>query len=80
MFVLRIGQGAAKFDHGQFASLLFEGPRVAYAMDYYEVAESDAGYKWVLTIIDMYSREVLFEAMKTRQADELVLALLRRNR
>ena len=44
--------------------------RVAYAMDFYEVAESDAGYKY-------HRHAKLFEAMKTRQADELVLALLR---
>ncbi len=41
--------------HGQFASLSFDGPRVAYAMDFYEVAESSAGYNWILTVIDMFS-------------------------
>ena len=64
--------------HGQFASLSFDGPRVAYAMDFYEVAESQDGYKWILTIIDMFSREVVFAPMKSRQADDVVVALLRR--
>ncbi len=50
----------------------------AVAMDFYEVAESSAGYKWILTVIDMFSREVLFEPMMSRQADEVVSVLLRR--
>ena len=63
--------------HGQFSSMSFSGPRMGYAIDFYEVGESAAGFKWILTIIDMFSREVMFVPMKSREADEVVRELLR---
>jgi hypothetical protein len=63
--------------HGQFRSVNYSGPRVAYAIDYYGVAESEDGFKWILTVIDLFSREVRFIPTKTREAVEVVQVLLR---
>ena len=58
--------------HGQFSSVVHTGPRQAYDIDFYQVAKSLAGFQWILTVIDLFSREVMFLPMKTRQATELV--------
>ena len=63
--------------HGQFASINYSGPRVAYAIDFYGVAESDAGFKWILTVIDLFGREIRFLPTKTRSAREVVEVILR---
>ena len=36
-------QGRRNLAHGQFSSVQFTGPRLAYAIDFYEVAKSAAG-------------------------------------
>ena len=71
-------KGRRNLAHGQFSSVLHEGPRLALALDFYGVAESAAGYKNILTVMDLYSREVMFIALKNRTAEEVVLALLNR--
>ena len=40
--------------HGQFASVQVGGPRSTFAIDFYEVAESADGHKYVLTVIDLF--------------------------
>ena len=62
--------------HNQFSSVVYEGPRTAYAFDFYGVAKSDEGHQWVLTVIDLFSREVQFLPLKTRTASETLRNLL----
>ena len=50
--------------------------RQAYGIDFYQVAKSLAGFQWILTVIDLFSREVMFLPMKTRQATELVQSMI----
>ena len=64
--------------HGQFASVQVGGPRSTFAIDFYEVAESADGHKYVLTVIDLFTNEVTFIATKTRTAEEVVAKLLER--
>ena len=63
--------------HGQFSSVQYAGPRTAYAFDFYGVAASSDGYKWILSVIDLFSREVLFRPLRSRTADETLANLLR---
>jgi hypothetical protein len=63
--------------HGQFSSVNYSGPRIAYAIDFYGVAESAGGFKWILTVIDLFSREVVFIPTRSREAPEVVEVLLR---
>ena len=69
--------GKRQLAHGQFSSVVHTGPRQAYGIDFYQVAKSVAGYQWILTVIDLFSREVMFLAMKTRQATELVQSMIK---
>ena len=63
--------------HGQFSSVTYDGPRTAYGIDFYGVQESERGYKWILTVMDLYSHEVHFVPTKTREAGEALRALIR---
>ena len=63
--------------HNQFSSVVYEGPRTAFAFDFYSVAKSEDGYQWVLTVIDLFSREVQFLPLRTRTAEETLTNLLR---
>jgi hypothetical protein len=71
-------KGRRNLAHGQFSSVIHDGPRQAYAFDFYGVAQSDAGYKNILTVIDLFSREVLFIPTYSRNAEEVVRCLLQR--
>ena len=64
--------------HGQFSSLQYEGPRSAFAFDFYGVARSAEGHEWILTVIDLFSREVQFIPLFTRTAEEVLKTLLAR--
>ena len=72
-----INNGRRNLAHGQFSSVQAAGPRTAYAIDFYEVAMSAAGFCWILTIIDLCSHAVIFVPCKSREATEVVRALLR---
>ena len=72
-----LNNGRRNLAHGQFNSVQPHGPRLAYAIDFYEVATSTAGFCWILTIIDLFSHEVIFVPCKSREAAEVVRALLR---
>ena len=69
-------RGRRNLAHGQFSSVIYDGPRRAYAFDFYSVAKSKVGYAWVLTVIDLFSREVMFIPTFTRTAEEVVRCLL----
>jgi transposase InsO family protein len=60
----------------EFSSVIHDGPRRAYSFDFYGVAKSQAGHHWILTVMDLCSREVLFIPCFTRTAEELVRNLL----
>ena len=63
--------------NNQFSSVIYEGPRTAYAFDFYGIAKSADGHQWVLTVIDLFSREVQFLPLKTRRAEETLRNLLK---
>ena len=69
-------RGRRNLAHGQFSSVIHDGPRRAYSFDFYGVAKSQAGHHWILTVMDLCSREVLFIPCFTRTAEELVRNLL----
>lgn len=63
--------------HGLYRAVLYSGPRLAYGVDFYAVGKSLEGFKTIMTIIDLYSRWVMFLPLRRRTAKAFVDAFLR---
>lgn len=64
--------------HGRFRATEYKQSRMAYGIDFYEIAKSRGGHVGVLTIVDMFSRFVMFEPVKAFSATEALRAIMKR--
>jgi len=62
--------------HGQFKVTDYYKPRVAYGIDAYEIAKSDAGFVGVITIVDLFTRYVQYIPVQDFKADTATKAIL----
>ena len=67
-----------KHAHQHFRANPEYKPRTAYAMDFYAVPESKAGYKHILGIIDLATSELTLHPTKDRSAAAVTEGLLQR--
>jgi hypothetical protein len=62
--------------HNQYSPLEFKKPRNAYGIDFYEIDGSENGYVGVLTIVDLFTRFVLYIPIKDQMATTASTLLL----
>ena len=64
--------------HNQYSPTTYRRPRNAYGVDFYSIAKSVRGHVGVLTVVDLYSRRVMFIPVKDLTAETFAQKLLER--
>jgi len=62
--------------HGQFRVTDYHKPRTAYGIDYYSVAKSAMGHVGVITIVDLFTRYVMYIPVQDLTAETAAKAIL----
>ena len=63
-----LAKAKKRIAHNQYSPLQFRRPRNAYGIDFYAIEKSDSGYVGVLTLVDLFTRFVLYIPIKDETA------------
>jgi hypothetical protein len=71
-----LAKAKKNISHNQYSPLQFKKPRNAYGIDFYGIGGSENGYVGVLTVVDLFTRFVLYIPVKDESAVTASTALL----